>query len=115
MPPLPAEPAEPAPIHSVTVADLRRARAWYADSLRATAPGPDEVVAFLGTHVRLVASGEPSHVAVVIAVADCRSTYEALRERGVPFLTEPIERGCDTRCTFRDPDDNLFELREVRG
>ena len=109
-------PADSIVVHAVPVTDLRRAHAWYADVLRAVA-GPDaaEVVAFLGTSVRLIPGGQPSPEAVAIPVADCRSTYEALRERGVHFLTEPIERGPDTRCAFRDPDGNRFELRELRG
>ena len=109
-------PADSIPIHALPVTDLRRAHAWYADVLRAiAAPDAREVVAFLGTRVQLVPGGQPSLETVAVAVADCRSTYEALRERGVHFLTEPIERGSDTRCTFRDPDGNRFELREVRG
>lgn len=109
-------PADSVLVHALPVTDLRRARAWYADVLRAiAAPDAPEAVAFLGTRVRLVPGGQPSLEIVPIAVADCRSTYEALRERGVHFLTEPIERGSDTRCTFRDPDGNRFELREVRG
>jgi predicted enzyme related to lactoylglutathione lyase len=103
-------------VHAVPVTDLRRAHAWYRDALRAiAAPDAGESVAFLGTHVQLIPGGQPSHEAIAIAVADCRSAYEALRERGVHFLTEPIERGPDTRCTFRDPDGNRFELRELRG
>ena len=103
-------------VHDLPVTDLRRARAWYADVLRAVAaPHRDDVVTFLGTNVRLVAGGEPSRTPITIAVADCRSTYEALREAGVFFLTEPIERGSDTRCTFRDPDGNRFDLCERRG
>jgi extradiol dioxygenase family protein len=109
-------PADSSLVHVLPVADLGRGRAWYADVLRATAaPDANEVLAFLGTRVQLIPGGQPSHDAVAIPVADCRSTYEALRERGVNFLTEPIERGSDTRCTFRDPDGNRFELRELRG
>ena len=109
-------PADSIDVHAVPVTDLRRAHAWYADVLRAI-PAHDaaEVVAFLGTSVRLIPGGQPSHEVVAIPVVDCRSTYEALRERGVGFLTEPIERGSDTRCAFRDPDGNRFELRELRG
>jgi predicted enzyme related to lactoylglutathione lyase len=113
---MPSPSADSVLVHPVPVTDLHRAHAWYGDMLRAiAAPDAAEVVAFLGTRVQLTPGGQPSHEAVVIAVADCRSRYEALRERGVDFLTEPIERGSDTRCTFRDPDGNRFELREVRG
>lgn len=113
---MPSPSADSISVQTLPVIDFRRAGAWYADVLRATsAPDADGVIEFLGTRARLIANGEPSHAAVAIAVADCRSAYEALRERGVHFLTEPIERGSDTRCTFRDPDGNLFELRELRG
>ncbi len=109
-------PADSILVHVLPVSDLRRAHAWYGDVLWATAsPDADEVLAFLGTRVQLIAGAQPSDAAVAIPVADCRSTYEALRELGVHFLTEPIERGSDTRCTFRDPDGNRFELRELRG
>jgi catechol 2,3-dioxygenase-like lactoylglutathione lyase family enzyme len=52
--------------------------------------------------------------AVTLRVSDCWAAYESLRERGVAFLTPPVENGPEIRCFFRDPDGHLFELSEWR-
>ena len=122
--------------HILVVADVNRARAWYTDVLGAALHreygGTSAVLRFAGAWLLLVTGGgatddkpgvtlAPSadrsttdHL-FTIRVADCRSAYETLRERGALFLTEPIERGSETRCFFRDPDGNLFEISEYRG
>lgn len=127
---------ETALTHILVVADINRARAWYTDVLGATLNreygGTSAVLRFAGSWLLLVTSGAPTddkpgvslapsndrsttdHL-FTIRVPDCRSAYETLRERGAHFLTEPIERGSETRCFFRDPDGNLFEISEYRG
>ena len=122
--------------HILVVADVPRARAWYTDVLGATLSreygGDSAVLSFNGSWLLLVTGGGPTedkpgvtlaepgdpsttdHL-FTIRVRDCRSAYETLRERGATFLTEPIERGSETRCFFRDPDGHLFEISEYRG
>jgi lactoylglutathione lyase len=51
-------------------------------------------------------------VALIMAVEDMDAVYRQLRERGVIFITEPLDRqnwGIRT-AHFRDPDGNLIEI-----
>jgi catechol 2,3-dioxygenase-like lactoylglutathione lyase family enzyme len=52
--------------------------------------------------------------AFTIRVTDCYAAYEDLRARGAEFLTQPYERGSETRCFLRDPDGHLFEISAIR-
>ena len=122
--------------HLLVVSDVSRSRAWYTDVLGARLHreygGDSAVLTFNGSWLLLVTGGPPTDdkpgVALApprdpstpdhlftIRVRDCRSAYETLRERGATFLTEPIERGSETRCFFRDPDGHLLEISEYRG
>lgn len=122
--------------HILVVSDVNRSRAWYTDVLGASLyreyGGDSAVLSFNGAWLLLVTGGPPTddkpgvtltppvapssldHL-FTIRVRDCRSAYETLRERGATFLTEPVERGSETRCFFRDPDGHLFEISEYRG
>jgi catechol 2,3-dioxygenase-like lactoylglutathione lyase family enzyme len=122
--------------HILVVSDVDRSRAWYTDVLGARPHreygGDSAVLNFNGSWLLLVTGGPPTddkpgvtlapppdrsaidHL-FTIRVRDCRSAYETLRERGAAFLTEPAERGSETRCFFRDPDGHLFEISEHRG
>ena len=133
---MPFPTADMALTHILVVADVDRSRAWYTDVLGATLyreyGGDSAVLTFNGSWLLLVTGGPPTddkpgvtlaaprdrstpdHL-FTIRVRDCRSAYETLRERGAGFLTEPVERGSETRCFFRDPDGHLFEISEYRG
>lgn len=50
--------------------------------------------------------------ALVLAVKDCRATYAAMRERGVEFTQEPVERFGAVDASFRDPFGNGWKLVE---
>jgi catechol 2,3-dioxygenase-like lactoylglutathione lyase family enzyme len=50
-----------------------------------------------------------------IRVADCRATYQALRDRGAHFLTPPVESSWEIRAFFRDPDGHLFEISQAKS
>ena len=122
--------------HILVVTDVPRSRAWYTDVLGAELHreygGDSAVLSFNGAWLLLVSGGGPTddkpgvtlapsrdastldHL-FTIRVRDCRSAYETLRDRGARFLTEPFERGAETRCFFRDPDGNLFDISEYRG
>jgi catechol 2,3-dioxygenase-like lactoylglutathione lyase family enzyme len=57
---------------------------------------------------------DPAGHPFCLFVDDCYAAYEDLRARGAVFLTEPQERGSETRCFFRDPDGHLFEISAIR-
>jgi len=49
---------------------------------------------------------------LIFATDDCRGTYERLRERGVEFTQEPVERFYGTDCALRDPFGNPLRFTE---
>lgn len=62
---------------------------------------------------RLVAAG--SLGSGVMATADVRATYEQLRDRGVTFIQEPVERPYGVEALFRDDSGNWFSLTQRVG
>lgn len=120
----------------LVVSDIEISKAFYTEVLGATVfrqyGGDSIVLEFLDNWLLLVTSGEPtddkpethflppkdknsvSHC-FTIRVKDCRASYELLKERGAKFITPPLDRGAETRCFFRDPDDHLFEISENRA
>jgi catechol 2,3-dioxygenase-like lactoylglutathione lyase family enzyme len=50
---------------------------------------------------------------LVMAVDDCRATYERLRGRGVEFTQEPIARFGNVDANFRDPSGNGWKMIEA--
>ncbi len=73
------------------------------------APGPplhDEATA--QTLRAMVAKG--AMPPLVLAVDDCRATYERLRERGVEFTQAPIDRYGNIDAGFRDPAGNGWKM-----
>src|SRR5919198_2690184 len=52
---------------------------------------------------------------LVFVVDDCRAAYDRLRERGVEFTQEPIERYGSVDASFRDPSGNGWKMIEGRG
>ncbi len=94
--------------------------------------GTSVVVRFLGNWILLVTGGgptkdkpditfaEPSDPKLVdhsftIRVPDCTEAYEILRQRGIDFVTPPVEYEWEVRAFFRDPDGHLFEISETRA
>ncbi len=51
---------------------------------------------------------------VFLTTADCRASYEELRDRGVEFTEAPEERPYGIDSGFRDPSGNSIRLTEVR-
>lgn len=49
---------------------------------------------------------------LILAVADCRRAYDAMRGRGVEFTQEPVERYGAVDASFRDPSGNGWKLVE---
>jgi catechol 2,3-dioxygenase-like lactoylglutathione lyase family enzyme len=52
---------------------------------------------------------------LVLVVDDCRAAYARLRERGVEFSQEPVERYGSVDASFRDPSGNGWKLIEARS
>jgi catechol 2,3-dioxygenase-like lactoylglutathione lyase family enzyme len=118
------------------VRDIARSVSFYRERLGAELSreygGTSAVFWFLGNWLLLVTGGGPTpdkptvtfappadpdtvDHAFTIRVPDCAGAYEALRARGVEFLTPPLtsEWGGEIRCFFRDPDGHLFELSQL--
>ena len=51
---------------------------------------------------------------LVLVVADCRAAYERMRERGVEFTQEPVERYGSVDTSFRDPSGNGWKMVQAR-
>lgn len=51
---------------------------------------------------------------LVFIVDDCRATYEQLREGGVEFTQEPVERYGSFDASFRDPSGNGWKMIQAR-
>jgi len=72
-------------------------------------PGPpvhDEATAL--TLRAIVAKG--AMPPLVLAVADCRASYERMRAAGVEFTQEPTERYGAVDASFRDPSGNGWKM-----
>lgn len=52
---------------------------------------------------------------LVLTVDDCRASFAQLRERGVEFTQEPVERFGSWDAGFRDPAGNGWKLIQPRG
>jgi len=50
----------------------------------------------------------------VVETDDCRATYQELKEKGVQFLQEPVDRPYGVEAVFRDDSGNWFSLTERR-
>lgn len=51
---------------------------------------------------------------LVLVVDDCRAAYERMRERGVEFTQEPVERYGTVDASFRDPSGNGWKMIQAR-
>ncbi|MFD9813754.1 VOC family protein [Streptomyces sp. NPDC059080] len=52
---------------------------------------------------------------LILTTDDCRQTYETLRERGVEFTQEPVERPYGTDCGLRDPFGNNLRFTQPKA
>jgi catechol 2,3-dioxygenase-like lactoylglutathione lyase family enzyme len=77
-------------------------------------PGPPALDAGdAGELMELVARGTVSGPGSVIFESDdVRATYDDLRERGVEFTQEPMEREYGIDAAFRDPSGNAFRIMQ---
>ncbi|QKW38822.1 VOC family protein [Actinomadura sp. NAK00032] len=130
----------PAPVeglvltHFLTVRDVVRSRAFYADVFGGEvvlAENP-AIVKVANTWIIMNPGGGPTpdkpdvtlsapepgdsvSSFMNVRVADIAAFYEYAKERGARFLTEPIDRKAEIRCYMRDPDDYLIEVGQATG
>lgn len=119
----------------LVVSDIQESKNFYLNTLGASLyreyGGNSVVLEFLDNWFLLVTPGGPtsdkpethfvtpvdkykaSH-SFTIRVDNCRESYQILNERGVEFITSPVDLGAETRCFFYDPDGHLFEISEYR-
>ena len=76
-------------------------------------PGPPVLDAATAQAVReIVAKG--AMPPLVLAVDDCRASHARLRQQGVEFTQEPVERYGTWDAGFRDPSGNGWKMIENR-
>ena len=76
-------------------------------------PGPPALDAATAQAMRaMVAKG--AMPPLVLTVADCRSTYEAMLAAGVEFTQEPIDRYGTVDAGFRDPSGNGWKMIQAK-
>ena len=120
--------------HFLTVRDVARSRAFYADVLGGEVvldenpaivkvantwiimnpgggPTPDK------PDIVLTAPepGDPVSAFMNVRVADIAAFYAEARAKGAEFLTEPLDRKAELRCYMRDPDGHLIEVGQATG
>jgi catechol 2,3-dioxygenase-like lactoylglutathione lyase family enzyme len=74
-------------------------------------PGADEQTA---QQVRDLLQSGKLGAAGVFDTADCRKTFQELKERGVEFLQEPKDQFYGVEAVFRDPFGNRFSLTQPK-
>ncbi len=120
--------------HFLTVADVTRSRAFYADVLGGEVvlaenpcivklangwiimnpgggPTPDK------PDITLRPPTDPNTVSsfLNIRVADIEECHRQWSAKGAEFLTPPIDRKAELRCYLRDPDGYLIEVGQATG
>jgi catechol 2,3-dioxygenase-like lactoylglutathione lyase family enzyme len=130
----------PAPIeglvltHFITVRDVARSRAFYADILggRVILEENPCIVKVANSWIIMNPGGGPTpdkpdvtlqppeDTAKVssflnVRVADIQVCYEQWSAKGAEFLTPPIDRRAELRCYLRDPDGYLIEVGQATG
>src|SRR5262249_24609839 len=112
--------------HVLVVGDYARSLAFYSDVLGARLvhelPELLAVLNFQGSQILLSAPRSPTRTGdtpadracviseLTIRVPGCLAAYEALRARGVAFITPPFLWGEEVRAFFHDPDGHLLEI-----
>ena len=120
--------------HFLTVKDVSRSRAFYADILggKVVLEGEPTIIKLANTWVIINVGGGPTEDKpdvtlstptdlnnvssfMNIRVADIKAKYEEWHSKGAKFLTPPIDRNTEIRCYMRDPDGYIIEVGEATG
>ncbi|MFF7409099.1 VOC family protein [Streptomyces lydicus] len=120
--------------HFLTVADVARSRAFYADVLGGEVvlaenpcivklangwiimnpgggPTPDKP----GITLRPPTDPKTASSFLNIRVADIEECHRQWSAKGAEFLTPPLDRKAELRCYLRDPDGYLIEVGQATG
>ncbi|GAB7028610.1 VOC family protein [Streptomyces sp. NPDC021749] len=120
--------------HFLTVSDVPRSRAFYADVLggRVVLDENPCIVKVANSWIIMNPGGgptddkpdvvlrtpqDPNTVSsfLNVRVADIRDFYATASAKGAEFLTPPIDRRAELRCYMRDPDGYLIEVGQATG
>lgn len=123
--------------HLVVAADVSATSRFYSELLGGTivyeAPGAPTFIKLANTWVLVVSGGggtpdkpdvtlgpptDPDRVDAFmnIRVADIAAVHAAWSERGVEFITPPLDNhGYELRCYVRDPDGRIIEVGQFTG
>lgn len=120
--------------HFLTVSDVPRSRAFYADVLggRVVLDENPCIIKVANSWIIMNPGGGPTddkpdvvlrtpedpHTVssfLNVRVADIQAFYAAARAKGAEFLTPPIDRRAELRCYMRDPDGYLIEVGQATG
>ncbi|MEU6265186.1 VOC family protein [Saccharopolyspora shandongensis] len=120
--------------HFLTVSDVARSRAFYADIFGGQivlaenpcivkvanswiimnpggGPTPDKP----GITLRPPEATDTVSAFLNVRVADIAAFYTDARNKGAEFLTEPLDRKAEIRCYLSDPDGYLIEIGQATG
>jgi len=108
----------------VPVTDMQRARAFYEDVLRLTVSedmmGGKWVEYSLGNNTLAIASVGPEWLpsdqgtGAALEVEDFEEAINYLKNRKVPFTTEPFESPCCHMAVIGDPDGNNIVIHKLK-
>lgn len=120
--------------HFLTVGDVPRSRAFYADVLGGQVVLDENpcIIKAANSWIIMNPGGGPTddkpdvvlrtpenpHTVssfLNVRVANIHGFYEAARAKGAEFLTPPIDRRAELRCYMRDPDGYLIEVGQSTG
>src|SRR5215216_1608323 len=120
--------------HFLTVRDVARSRAFYADVLGGQVVLEENpcIVKLANGWIIMNPGGGPTPdkpgISVVphepsneissflnLRVADIYACYRDWKAKGATFVTEPIDRVAEVRCYLRDPDGYLIEVGQATG
>jgi catechol 2,3-dioxygenase-like lactoylglutathione lyase family enzyme len=120
--------------HFVTVGDVSRSRAFYADVLGGQVVLEENpcIIKVANSWIIMNPGGGPTEdkpdvtlqpptdLSTVssflnIRVADIDTRYKEWSAKGATFLTPPIDRKAELRCYLRDPDGYLIEVGQATG
>ncbi|NUK37705.1 VOC family protein [Streptomyces lunaelactis] len=120
--------------HFLTVSDVPRSRAFYADVLggRVVLDENPCIVKVANSWIIMNPGGgptddkpdvvlrtpqDPNTVSsfLNVRVANIHDFYATARAKGAEFLTPPIDRRAELRCYMRDPDGYLIEVGQATG
>lgn len=120
--------------HFLTVSDVAKSRAFYADifgghivleenpcivkvanSWIIMNPGGGPTPDKPNVTLRPPEAADTVSAFLNVRVADIASFYADARRKGAEFLTEPIDRKAEIRCYMRDPDGYLIEIGQATG